>query len=176
MLQLGEDVFGNAKLVEFGLNGMDYIVYHSTIDRGLKEISVLTPYRLLQTTGRWAAHHYLIWHLFNAAINVGWLATPEAMMETRQGVQPFYTTCKSKECRERFKLRRIVGSIHTHGPVTLHCIFAASPESPARVDGVVGYRICLTHRRSSVRTWVDSYFFHFKDSSTFGPFGEASFY
>jgi len=52
MLQLGEDVFGNAKLVEFGLNGMDYIVYHSTIDRGLKEISVLTPYRLLQTTGR----------------------------------------------------------------------------------------------------------------------------
>ena len=26
-----------------------------------------------------------------------------------------------------------------------------------RVDGVVGYRICLTHRRSSVRTWVDSY-------------------
>jgi hypothetical protein len=27
-----------------------------------------------------------------------------------------------------------------------------------RVDGVVGYRICLTHRRSSVRAWVDSYF------------------
>ena len=27
-----------------------------------------------------------------------------------------------------------------------------------RVDGVVGYRICLTHRRSSVRTWVDSIF------------------
>ena len=26
------------------------------------------------------------------------------------------------------------------------------------VDGVVGYRICLTHRRSSVRAWVDSYF------------------
>ena len=24
------------------------------------------------------------------------------------------------------------------------------------VDGVVGYRICLTHRRSSVRAWVDS--------------------
>ena len=30
-----------------------------------------------------------------------------------------------------------------------------------RVDGVVGYRICLTsvHRRSSVRTWVDSFWF-----------------
>ena len=26
------------------------------------------------------------------------------------------------------------------------------------VDGVVGYRICLTHRRSSVRAWVDSLF------------------
>ena len=26
-----------------------------------------------------------------------------------------------------------------------------------RDDGVVGYRICLTHRRSSVRAWVDSY-------------------
>ena len=25
-----------------------------------------------------------------------------------------------------------------------------------RVGGVVGYRICLTHRRSSVRTWADS--------------------
>ena len=31
-----------------------------------------------------------------------------------------------------------------------------------RVDGVVGYRICLTsvHRRSSVRAWVDSLFVH----------------
>ena len=29
----------------------------------------------------------------------------------------------------------------------------------ARVGGVVGYRICLTHRRSSVRTWADSSFF-----------------
>src|SRR5882762_5989137 len=31
-----------------------------------------------------------------------------------------------------------------------------------RVDGVVGYRICLTsvHRRSSVRAWVDSLFLH----------------
>ena len=27
-----------------------------------------------------------------------------------------------------------------------------------RVGGVVGYRICLTHRRSSVRTWADSFF------------------
>ena len=26
------------------------------------------------------------------------------------------------------------------------------------VDGVVGYRICLTHRRSPVRTWLDSFF------------------
>ena len=26
------------------------------------------------------------------------------------------------------------------------------------VDGVVGYHFCLTHRRSSVRTWVDSFF------------------
>ena len=31
----------------------------------------------------------------------------------------------------------------------------------ARVGGVVGYRICLTHRRSSVRTWADSCFFFF---------------
>jgi hypothetical protein len=30
-----------------------------------------------------------------------------------------------------------------------------------RFDGVVGYRICLTHRRSSVRAWVESLFeFH----------------
>ena len=29
-----------------------------------------------------------------------------------------------------------------------------------RFDGVVGYRICLTHRRSSVRAWVESYFVH----------------
>jgi hypothetical protein len=29
----------------------------------------------------------------------------------------------------------------------------------SRDDGVVGYRICLTHRRSSVRTWVVSLFF-----------------
>ena len=27
-----------------------------------------------------------------------------------------------------------------------------------RVGGVVGYRICLTHRRSSVRSWADSWF------------------
>ena len=29
-------------------------------------------------------------------------------------------------------------------------------ERHAWVGGVVGYRICLTHRRSSVRTWADS--------------------
>ena len=29
---------------------------------------------------------------------------------------------------------------------------------PPRVGGVAGYRICLTHRRSSVRSWVDSVF------------------
>jgi hypothetical protein len=33
--------------------------------------------------------------------------------------------------------------------------------SEYRVDGVVGYRICLTHRRSSVRAWVDSLFASF---------------
>ena len=27
-----------------------------------------------------------------------------------------------------------------------------------RFDGVVGYRICLTHRRSPVRTWLESFF------------------
>lgn len=30
-------------------------------------------------------------------------------------------------------------------------------QSRARFDGVVGYRICLTHRRSSVRAWVESF-------------------
>jgi hypothetical protein len=29
----------------------------------------------------------------------------------------------------------------------------------ARFDGVVGYRICLTHRRSSVRSWVEPFLF-----------------
>ena len=30
-----------------------------------------------------------------------------------------------------------------------------------RFDGVVGYRICLTHRRSPVRTWLESFFCSF---------------
>ena len=33
------------------------------------------------------------------------------------------------------------------------------PHNVERVDGVVGYRICLTHRRSSVRAWVESLFY-----------------
>jgi len=48
MLQFGKNVFCYTILVEFGFNGLDNIVYHSTVDMRLKEILVLTPLRLLQ--------------------------------------------------------------------------------------------------------------------------------
>ena len=61
----------------------------------------------------------------------------------------------------QFKLRK-----HTHSDSPTHRPFSLikdkivnDGDQPKRVDGVVGYRICLTHRRSSVRTWVDSIFF-----------------
>lgn len=41
MLEFGENIFCDAKLVEFGLNGGNYIVYDSTVDGGLIESSLL---------------------------------------------------------------------------------------------------------------------------------------
>ena len=65
----------------------------------------------------------------------------------------------------QFKLRRMVDSPWSHAqtiPVINAPCALLIQLVERRVDGVVGYRICLTsvHRRSSVRAWVDSLFLH----------------
>ena len=43
--------------------------------------------------------------------------------------------------------------------IMTHACYFSSREVWKRFDGVVGYRICLTHRRSPVRTRVEPFFF-----------------
>lgn len=47
------------------------------------------------------------------------------------------------------------------GVMSCGCVLIPYPYEAVLLwfDGVVGYRICLTHRRSSVRAWVESLLF-----------------
>jgi hypothetical protein len=51
MLELSKDILRDTKLVEFWLDGMDDIVYHSSVYGRLK-YWVLKPHQLLQIAGR----------------------------------------------------------------------------------------------------------------------------
>ena len=63
------------------------------------------------------------------------------------------------ECRHRVNARVVGTKIVPRWAISC---FRSTDKNDAvlwqRVGGVVGYRICLTHRRSSVRTWADSFF------------------
>jgi hypothetical protein len=52
MLELSKNILRDTKLVEFWLDGMDDIVYHSTVYGRLNETLVLTPLQLLQIADR----------------------------------------------------------------------------------------------------------------------------
>ena len=77
---------------------------------------------------------------------------------------PFYTTYKSHQTQDTSNSDVHLthpGPTHRPYPWSLHHIYSSFLHLIYRVDGVVGYRICLTsvHRRSSVRAWVDSLLF-----------------